>query len=306
MEKENTFTPAQEEQIIGRVSLITVAGNVLLSAIKLAAGILGHSGAMVSDAVHSLSDVGATIIAYFGVRLSRKAADREHPYGHERLECAASLILGTILVLVGCGIGMTGLRQILGGAWDSLVIPDKIALGAAALSIVTKEAMYWYTRYYAILLNSDAFMADAWHHRSDALSSVGSLIGIGGAMLGFPILDPIASVLICLCIFKVAYDIIKDAMDKMLDTSCGLPFEEELSMVILQKPAVIAVDSLHTRMFGSKVYVDLEISLNEHMTLREAHAVAEDVHDEIERRFPTVKHIMVHVNPADEENGAAV
>ena len=285
--------------MISRVPAATILGNMLLSAAKLFAGVFGHSGAMVSDAVHSLSDVGTTVIAWLGVRLSRKAADHEHPYGHERMECAASLVLGTILFLVGCGIGWNGIQLIFSGDYGALAVPGKIALAAAVLSIATKEGMYWYTRYYALMLDSAAFMADAWHHRSDALSSVGSLIGIGGAMLGFPVLDPAASVLICMCIFKVAYDTVKDALDKMLDTSCGLEYEEKLSMDILDREEVIRLDSLRTRMFGSKVYVDLEISMDENKTLREAHAIAEEIHDEIEAKFPNIKHIMIHVNPAD-------
>ena len=267
--------------------------------VKLLAGIAGHSGAMVSDAVHSLSDVGTTAIAFLGVRLSRKEADREHPYGHERMECAASLILGTILFLVGFGIGWEGLTKITARAYDTLAVPGKIALAAAFLSILSKEAMYWYTRHYALLLDSAAFMADAWHHRSDALSSIGSLIGIGGAMLGFPVLDPVASLVICLCIFKVAFDTMKDAFDKMLDTSCGKEYESRLSAFITNQPDIVRLDSLRTRMFGSKVYVDLEIAMTGTKTLQEAHAVAERIHDAVEETFPSIKHIMIHVNPAD-------
>lgn len=285
--------------MIARVSTVTILGNVLLSAVKLFAGIAGHSGAMVSDAVHSLSDVGTTAIAFLGVRLSRKEADREHPYGHERMECAASLILGTILFLVGFGIGWEGLTKITARAYDTLAVPGKIALAAAFLSILSKEAMYWYTRHYALLLDSAAFMADAWHHRSDALSSIGSLIGIGGAMLGFPVLDPVASLLICLCIFKVAFDTMKDAFDKMLDTSCGKEYESRLSAFITNQPDIVRLDSLRTRMFGSKVYVDLEIAMTGTKTLQEAHAVAERIHDAVEETFPSIKHIMIHVNPAD-------
>ena len=188
-----SVSPQQEDRIIARVSLLTVLGNVLLTIFKLFAGIVGHSGAMVSDAIHSLSDVAATAIAYFGIRLSRKAADDEHPYGHERMECVVSLLLGLLLFVVGCGIGWEGILKIAGGSYDQLAVPSALALTAAIVSILTKEAMYWYTRHYALLLNSTAFMADAWHHRSDALSSVGSLIGIGGAMLGFPVLDPVSS-----------------------------------------------------------------------------------------------------------------
>ena len=295
----NHVPSEQEDRMIARVSTVTILGNVLLSAVKLFAGIAGHSGAMVSDAVHSLSDVGTTAIAFLGVRLSRKEADREHPYGHERMECAASLILGTILFLGGFGIGWEGLTKITARAYDTLAVPGKIALAAAFLSILSKEAMYWYTRHYALLLDSAAFMADAWHHRSDALSSVGSLIGIGGAMLGFPVLDPVASLVICLCIFKVAFDTMKDAFDKMLDTSCGKEYESRLSAFITNQPDIVRLDSLRTRMFGSKVYVDLEIAMTGTKTLQEAHAVAERIHDAVEETFPSIKHIMIHVNPAD-------
>lgn len=295
----NHVPSEQEDRMIARISTVTILGNVLLSAVKLFAGIAGHSGAMVSDAVHSLSDVGTTAIAFLGVRLSRKEADREHPYGHERMECAASLILGTILFLVGFGIGWEGLTKITARAYDTLAVPGKIALAAAFLSILSKEAMYWYTRHYALLLDSAAFMADAWHHRSDALSSVGSLIGIGGAMLGFPVLDPVASLVICLCIFKVAFDTMKDAFDKMLDTSCGKEYESRLSAFITNQPDIVRLDSLRTRMFGSKVYVDLEIAMTGTKTLQEAHAVAERIHDAVEETFPSIKHIMIHVNPAD-------
>ena len=196
-----------ENSIIRRISLVGIVGNVALSAFKLFAGIAGNSGAMVSDAVHSLSDVFATFIAFLGVRLSKKAADKEHPYGHERFECVASLLLGIILLITGLGIGKTGLEKIFAGSYETLAIPSMIALVAAITSIISKEAMYWYTRHYAKVLNSPAFMADAWHHRSDAFSSIGSLIGIAGAMLGFPVMDSVASVVICLFILKVSYDI---------------------------------------------------------------------------------------------------
>ena len=181
-----------ETKIINRLSTVGIAGNIALVVFKLYAGIAGHSGAMVSDAVHSLSDVFATLVAYIGVRISKKAPDQDHPYGHDRLECVASMILGMILLATGFGIGLNGVKQIAAGHYEQLAVPSAIALAAAVVSIVSKEVMFWYTRYYAKKLNSSAFMADAWHHRSDALSSVGSLIGIGGAMLGVPVMEPIA------------------------------------------------------------------------------------------------------------------
>ncbi|MGN8875952.1 cation diffusion facilitator family transporter [Pseudoflavonifractor sp. HCP28S3_F10] len=290
--------PVHEDAMIRRVSLVGIVGNILLTAFKLFAGIYGRSAAMVSDAVHSLSDVFATFIAFLGVKLSKRPPDRQHPYGHERLECVASLILGLILLATGLGIGKVGLTNIFSSGNAGLTAPGAIALAAAVVSIVVKEAMYWYTRHYAKLLNSPAFLADAWHHRSDAFSSVGSLIGIGGAMLGFPVLDSVAGVVICLFILKVAYDILKDAISKMLDTSCGEDFERQVTDYVEAQEDVICVDMLHSRMFGSRAYIDLEIEVDGSKSLWESHAIAERVHAGVEQNFPDIKHIMIHVNPA--------
>lgn len=289
----------QENAIMKQISFVGIIGNMILCSFKMFAGIIGNSGAMVSDAVHSLSDVFATFIAFLGVKMSKRGADKSHPYGHERLECIASLILGLILFITGIGIGKVGLQNIFFGNNDQLIIPGAIALIAAVVSIVAKEAMYWYTRHYAKLLNSAAFMADAWHHRSDAFSSIGSLVGIGGAMLGFPVLDAVASVVICLFILKVAFDILLDAVKKMLDTSCGEAYETELSEYILKHNGIYGIDVLRTRMFGNKVFVDLEISVDANKTFREAHAIAESIHTNVEKDFPNTKHIMIHVNPAE-------
>jgi len=286
-----------EKKIIRQVTLVGVVGNILLSGFKLFAGIYGHSGAMLSDAVHSLSDVFATIIAFVGVKFAKKAADQEHPYGHERIECVASLILGSILMLTGIGIGYNGFMKILEGNYDELVAPKVIALVAAIVSILTKEGMYWYTRHYAKILDSAAFMADAWHHRSDAISSVGSLVGIGGAIMGYRVMDPLATVVICLIIMKVAYGIIKDSLVKMVDTSCGGAYDKKLEDYVMQEEGVLGVDMLHSRMFGNKVYIDLEIEVEEEMSLKEAHKIAEHVHDNVETNHPEIKHIMIHVNP---------
>lgn len=289
----------EENRVIRQVSCVTMVGNLMLCALKMSAGIIGKSGAMVSDAIHSLSDVAVTLVAFWGVKISRRGADKEHPYGHERLECIASMILGMILLVTGVGIGRGGLRIIFSGNDGELNVPGAIALVAAFVSIAVKEAMYWYTRHYAKVLNSAAFMADAWHHRTDVFASVGSLIGIGGAMLGFPVLDAAAGVVICLFILKVAIDILSDAVKRMLDTSCGEEFETKLSEYVLRQNGVMGIDVLRTRMFGSKAYVDLEISVDVRKTFREAHAIAEKVHDNVEKEFPNTKHIMIHVNPAE-------
>ena len=296
----NTMTQDSRQNpqtIVNRVTSIGIIGNVILSLFKFLAGIFGHSSAMVSDAIHSLSDVLATFIAWLGIRLSMQAPDREHPYGHERLECVASLLLGTILFGTGLMIGLSGLKTILAGHYEELQAPECIALIAAVVSIATKEGMFWYTRHNAKVLNSAAFMADAWHHRSDALSSIGSLIGIGGAMLGFPILDPLASVAIAVCIIKVAYDILKDAVSKMLDTACSSEYEKKLADFISAQDGVDRLDVLHTRMFGNKIYIDAEISVDGDKSLTDAHEIAESVHTQVEKHFDNIKHIMIHVNP---------
>ena len=296
----NTMTQDSRQNpqaIVNRVTSFGIIGNVILSLFKFLAGIFGHSSAMVSDAIHSLSDVLATFIAWLGIRLSMQAPDREHPYGHERLECVASLLLGAILFGTGLMIGLSGLKTILAGHYDELQSPGSVALIAAVVSIATKEGMFWYTRHYAKVLNSAAFMADAWHHRSDALSSIGSLIGIGGAMLGFPILDPLASVAIAVCIIKVAYDILKDAVSKMLDTACSSEYEKKLADFISAQDGVDRLDVLHTRMFGNKIYIDAEISVDGDKSLTDAHEIAESVHNQVEKHFDNIKHIMIHVNP---------
>lgn len=287
-----------ETKIVKKLSRVGILGNVALAAFKLFAGIFGRSGAMISDAVHSLSDVFATLIAYVGVRLSKREEDAEHPYGHERLECVASLALGLILAGTGLGIGYSGVLKLLGDR-SALEVPTMLPLIAAVVSILVKEGMFWYTLAYAKRLDSAAFKADAWHHRSDALSSIGSFIGIGMAKLGFPVMDPIASLIICLFILKVAYDIAKVAIGQMLDTSCDNAFVEKVRAFVLEQPGVKKIDLLRTRQFGNKIYVDLEIAVQRDISLVAAHDIAEHVHDALEKEFPNVKHVMIHVNPEE-------
>ena len=280
-----------------KVSLVSIIGNAVLTVFKLLAGIFAHSGAMISDAVHSASDIFSSIIVIIGVKIAGKASDKDHPYGHERFECVAAIVLAVILLVTGLFIGHTASEQITAPT-PSTTIPGLLALVAAILSIAAKEGMYWYTRFYAKRLDSGALMADAWHHRSDALSSVGALLGIVAARLGFPIFDPIASLAICLFIAKAAFDIFNDAIAKMVDHSCSAELEREIADCAAKKEGVLGVDKLRTRVFGNRIYVDIEIRADGEMRLYDAHEIAQTVHDAIEARFPNVKHIMVHVNPA--------
>ncbi|MBR5961705.1 MAG: cation transporter [Clostridia bacterium] len=279
-----------------RVSLVSMITNVILTLLKLAAGLLAHSGAMISDAVHSASDIFSGLIVLLGVKISTKEPDEQHPYGHERYECVAALLLSGILALVGGAIGIGAVKDIVSGS--TAEVPGLLALIAAIVSIVTKESLFWYTRGYAKKYRSTALHAEAWHQRSDALSSIGALIGIAGARMGVPVMEPVASLIIALFILRVAVRIFKEAIDQMVDHSCNEEAEDAFRTTALEQPGVLGVELLRTRMFGNRVYVDLEIAADPNLTLAAAHEIAEDVHDAIEKTFPEVKHIMVHVNPA--------
>ncbi len=252
---------------------------------------------MVTDAVHSFSDVLATMIAFIGVRLSRRKADRGHPYGHDRYESIASEILATILLVTGLGIGISGVWTIASGSYVSLGVPGLLPMIAAVSSIAVKEAMFWYTRACAKKIHSSAFMADAWHHRSDALSSVGSLFGIAGARAGLLILDPIASIVISCLIVKMAVDVYRDAVEKLTDTACDVAYTEQVRAYIEAQEGVRRVDLLRTREFGESVYVDAEIAVDADLSLQSAHEIAEQVHTGLESSFGNIKDVMVHVNP---------
>ena len=279
-----------------RVSLVSMVTNVILTVLKLAAGLIARSGAMISDAVHSASDIFSGIIVLIGVKISSKAPDESHPYGHERFECVAALLLSGVLAVVGGTIGVNAAKDIISGRTPEA--PGLLALIAAAVSIVTKETLFWYTRGYAKRYRSTALHAEAWHQRSDALSSIGALIGIAGARMGVPVMEPIASIIIALFILRVAVRIFRDAIDQMVDHSCNEEVESAFRATAMDQPGVKGVEMLRTRMFGNRVYVDLEIAADPELTLAAAHEIAERVHDAIEQTYPDVKHIMVHVNPA--------
>ena len=291
------------QKAVERVSTAGIVGNVLLAGFKFLAGILGHSSAMLSDAVHSASDIAGGLIVIIGVGLAEKQADKEHPYGHERLECIASILLAVILLVVGLSMGAGAAESIASGGYRNAVMPGRIALIAAGLSLVVKEAMFRYTMARAKTLGSGALQAEAWHHRSDALSSVGSLIGVAGARLGFLILDPVAGLIICLFILKSAYDIFREAVERMTDHSGGEELEQGIRACIGEYAGVLRIDLLQTREFGRKVYVDLEIGMDGSRTLEETHRVAEQIHDALEHSFPQIKHVMIHVNPVSVPTG---
>lgn len=291
------MTNKMNQHIAMKVSWISIVINIILSVFKLLAGVFANSAAMVSDSIHSMSDVVSTFIVMVGVKMANKEADKEHPYGHERFESVTAILLSAILFLVGLGIGYSGIKIVILGEYKGLAMPGKLALIASLVSIAVKEIMYQYTRRAAKKINSGALMADAWHHRSDSLSSIGSFVGIIGARLGFLFMDPIASVVICVFIVKASVSIFIDSIGKMTDKSCDDSILAEMKRIILEQEGVLGVDQIKTRLFGDRIYVDVEISANGQETLFATHALAHTVHDAIEAHFLNVKHCMVHVNP---------
>ena len=288
MRTRTSTAPDDAKRVTMQVSTVGIVCNAALTVFKLVAGIVAHSSAIVADAVHSASDILGSLIVMIGAVFSHKAADASHPYGHEKLECIASILLGNILVLVGAAIGYAGVMKIVRG--ETLAAPGVLALIAAVVSIGVKEGLYWYTIAAAKRIRSVSLKAEAWHHRSDALSSIGSFAGVLGARLGVPI--------ICLFIFKVAYGIFHESIDRLVDRACDPDTVAAMRETMQRTPGVVRVDDIKTRLFGSRTYVDAEIAVDGALPLRDAHVIAEAVHHELERDYPDVKHCTVHVNPA--------
>lgn len=282
-----------------RVSVVSLVCNALLFFLKLFGGIFGHSKALISDAVHSASDVAASVVMLIGLKYSERAADEDHPYGHERLESVTAVLLAIIVFLTGIGIGWSGLQGILSASYKHTTLPSLLAIITVVLSILAKEGMFRYTKKYALSEKSDALMAGAWDNRSDALASLGGLAGIIGARMGFPVTDSLAAFVICLLILKSAVEIFRDAINKLVDKSCDRLMVREIADFISAQEGVVRLGDLKTRLFGNRIYADIVIEANPQLSLIEAHNIAERVHDHVEQRFPAIKHCTVHVDPAN-------
>jgi cation diffusion facilitator family transporter len=281
------------EQQISKITVVSILWNVILSGLKISFGFIGQSFALVSDGFHSVSDVLSSIGVLFGIRISSKEADEDHPYGHEKIESLTGLFIGLSLIGTAIFIGYEGVKRL----FEEVPIPDRITLWIALCSILVKEGLFWYTKLSGKKLNSVLLEADAWHHRSDALSSIATLIGISLALVGFPIFDPIVSIIISIVIAKVAITIMSNSINQLVDKSCTPEMTRKLFQKIEAVDGVIEVDDLMTRMFGHRIYVDVEIACNPELSLKTSHDIATKVHDVIEHSFEDVKHIHVHVNP---------
>ena len=300
-EKVNREEDAARERGIYRVTLVGSVANLLLLIFKFVAGIVGHSAAMLADAVHSLSDFVTDIIVLVFVRISSKPEDEGHDYGHGKYETLATAIIGIILVLVGFGIFWNGVQSI----WrflqgESLSEPGMLALVAAVVSIVVKELLYQYTVLRGKSLNSQAVMANAWHHRSDALSSIGTAVGIGGAILLGPawrVLDPIAAVVVSGFIMKVAVQLLIPCLDELLEKSLPAEVENKIVETILSFPGVSSPHHLRTRRIGSNYAIEVHVRMDGRISLEEAHHTATQIELKLKELFGKNTHVGIYVEP---------
>ena len=289
------------EKSIYKVTLIGSLVNFLLMAFKFAAGILGHSSALVADAVHSLSDFATDIVVIVFVKISGKPEDDDHRYGHGKYETLATAIIGIVLFAVGIGLLVDGaikVAAVLNGA--TLPAPSMIALIAAAVSIVSKEILYRYTVRVGKNLNSQAVVANAWHHRSDAFSSIGTLVGVGGAIfLGerWRILDPLAAIVVSVFIIKVAMELIKPCIDELLERSLPVETEKKILDIITSFPEVSSPHHLRTRRIGNHIAVEVHIRMDGQTSLEDAHTMATNVEKRLKEEFGPDTHIGIHMEP---------
>lgn len=291
--------PQTEKRIIRKTTILSTILNFFLAVMKIIAGIVGRSTALITDAVNSIGDVATAIAAMIAAIFARKEKDEDHQYGHEKYESMASIFIGVVLIISAFEIGKNAVTTIYRFIIEGSQIepPSYVALIAAFVTILVKEIMYRFTKKAAHKASSPALAAMAWDHRSDEFSSAGVIVGVVGAMLGLTVLEPIASVAICLLIVRTGFRIIKMGLSGVVDQAADAMTVAKIEAVVLANRGVVKIDELKTRMFGMKLYVDLEIAVENKLSVSQAHTIAEAVHDRIEAEIPDVKHIMIHVNP---------
>lgn len=281
------------------LSLWTLGLNFLLGSLKLAAGLWGRSSAMVADAAHSYSDCASTVAVIAGLKMASKSADADHPYGHEKYELIFANILSILLGLTAVKIGYDALMVIAHGSYQ---VPGLAPLLAAVFSVAVKEVMYRLTLRKAKKIGSVAMEADAWHHRSDALSSVGAFVGILGARLGLPVLDPVTGLLVSILVLKVAIDLYRKSVSGLVDSSTDAETVARIQQLLADMDGIEEVNSLKTRVFGASAYADVTIKVDGALTVEEGHDIATLAHNKIEANLPKIKHIMVHIEPMDQDH----
>ncbi len=290
------------QRIGKKITYINVICNFILALFKLIVGLIARSVALISDSINSISDVLGAGIVIIGFRLANKKSDKDHPYGHERFECVAAIVLSVFILVTGLFMGHIAIENI--GALDTSthITNGTLAIIVAMLSVLVKEGMYWYTRHYAKLIDSSSLMGIAWDNRSDVFSTLCVLVGIVGSKFSIAMLDSVASLIVSIFIIKAAVNIFIDAISKMVDTSCPEEMQTKIKNFAEEQEGVCAVDLIQTRVFGNRIYVDIEISVLPTISVAEGHEISEALHNAIEDKFDNVKHIMVHINPYEPKN----
>lgn len=285
-------------KLIYKVSVISIVANVFLTIFKAIFGLMFNSFSLVSDAIHSLSDVFSTFVVMIGTHFAKKEIDDDHNYGHEKYESLAGVFLSVFLIVIA-GVTLSNavvrVMEIFNGV--SFATPSVFALIAAFVSVVVKECMFRYTVNVAEKVKSPALKADAWHHRSDAFSSIASFIAILGSMAGLQICDPIGSFIICILIFKVAVEILKESVDQITDKAAPTELTNEIKSTILENKDVMSISEIKTRAHASKLYVDVSITVDKDISVFDSHEIAEKLHKDIESTYEDVLHLTVHVEP---------
>ena len=297
----------EREKAIYQVTWAGSFVNFLLVIFKFIAGILGHSAAMIADAVHSLSDFATDIVVLIFTRISNKPQDKNHDYGHGKYETLATAIIGIVLFAVGASICWNGLQAIQ-TVWQGgrLPAPGMLAFAGAIISIVSKELIYRYTIHVGRKINSSAVIANAWHHRSDAFSSIGTAIGIGGAIVlgeSWSVLDPMAAVVVSFFIMKVAVQLLKPCVDELTEKSLPDEIEKEICLIAENTPGVSAIHNLRTRRIGNHYAIEMHVRMDGHLTLYEAHAKASVIENKLKEKYGNETHVGIHVEPEKDADG---
>jgi len=297
----------EREKAIYQVTWAGSFVNFLLVIFKFIAGILGHSAAMIADAVHSLSDFATDIVVLIFTRISNKPQDKNHDYGHGKYETLATAIIGIVLFAVGASICWNGLQAIQ-TVWQGgrLPAPGMLAFAGAIISIVSKELIYRYTIHVGRKINSSAVIANAWHHRSDAFSSIGTAIGIGGAIVlgeSWSVLDPMAAVVVSFFIMKVAVQLLKPCVDELTEKSLPDEIEKEICLIAENTPGVSAIHNLRTRRIGNHYAIEMHVRMDGHLTLYEAHAKASVIENKLKEKYGNETHVGIHVEPVKSADG---
>jgi len=290
---------AQLLQLKTRVTYVSALVNLLLTAVKIGFGIVGHSAALIADGIHSLSDLLSDAFVLIAVKLGSREADREHPYGHRRFETLATVLLGGGLIVIAGGIAWDAAERLLHP--ERLMIPTKETLGIAAFSILANEWLFHYTRRIAMRTRSKLLLANAWHHRSDALSSVIVFVGIVAVLLGFPFADAVAAIIVALMVARIGLNLLLESIRELVDTSLPDELVQEIRKVILETDGVQGIHLLRTRQMGEDAFIDAHIVVDPRITVSEGHMIADKVRDLLIEEFDDVMDVLVHIDPEDDE-----